>query len=681
MRATQTEAFYYSVQPLRPDHIKSVLCIAPHPDDEILGCGGLLAQLAAHHCRIHVLILSGGENASGVESLDLAACRVQESVRAARVLGLPEPAFLQLPDRGMHYAEPLIAIIENALVSFEPQYLLLPSLSEPHPDHQAVALAGLAAVQRSRFPQTVLFYEVGAPLHPNSIVDISKTAHLKWQALDEFTSQEAIQPYKSHSQALAVLRSFGRGSECTHAEAFFQVDAASLRESGASVALPFWPAIRSHQHLANSPQQLPMVSVLIRSMDRFQLNEAIACIAMQTYPCIELVVVNATGRPHSPVQYPRHRLAYQFIESKEQCLHGLAAGQSLPNPGNPLACGRSHAANLALQAARGELAIFLDDDDLLAPNHIERLVDTLATNPHAMAAYAGVRVDGKAGPGLRIYDLPWSPHRLSGINFLPIHAVVFRLDRVRLMAQSFDESLPVLEDWDFWRTLAQAGEFVHCPGVSAVYRQNHGASKIGDPKHENHWQRWHLLLTERYLQKRSNAENAKTMAWHAVELDKQQAYTEKLLAEKDAQHELVDELTATVSSLTNDTIAQQHKTACLEQENIAIKQQQSVLLVERDDLHAKNSTLETFKTKNHALVAQLNHLQDHHDKVLLQYDALNALHEAKSDACLKAQASCSKLQIEKTLLQSNILLITSSRSWKLTRPMRMLNRWLGKPSP
>ena len=664
MRATQTEAVYYSVQPLRPEHIESVLCIAPHPDDEILGCGGLLAQLAARQCRIHVLILSGGENASGVESLDLAACRVQESMRAARVLGLPEPVFLQLPDRGMHYAEPLIATIENALASCEPQYLLLPSLSEPHPDHQAVALAGLAAVQRSRFPQTVLFYEVGAPLHPNSIVDISKTAHLKWQALDEFTSQEAIQPYKIHSQALAVLRSFGRGSECTHAEAFFQVDAASLRESGASVALPFWPAIRSHQHLANSPQQLPMVSVLIRSMDRFQLNEAIACIAMQTYPCIELVVVNATGRPHSPVQYPRHRLAYQFIESKEQCLHGLAAGQSLPNPGNPLACGRSHAANLALQAARGELAIFLDDDDLLAPNHIERLVDTLATNPHAMAAYAGVRVDGKAGPGLRIYDLPWSPHRLSGINFLPIHAVVFRLDRVRLMAQSFDESLPVLEDWDFWRTLAQAGEFVHCPGVSAVYRQNHGASKIGDPKHENHWQRWHLLLTERYLQKCSNAENAKTMAWHAVELDKQQAYTEKLLAEKDAQHKLVDELTTTVSGLTND-----------------IKQQQSILLRERDELNAKNSMLETLEVKNHALTAQLNRLQDYHGEVVLQRDALNALHQEKNDACLQAQANYSQLQVEKTFLQSSILLITNSRSWKLTRPMRALNRWLGKPSP
>ena len=701
MRATQTEAVYYSIQNLQLDNMKSVLCIAPHPDDEILGCGGLLARLAASQCRINVLILSGGENANGVESLDLAECRVQESLRAAQVLGLPEPAFLQLPDRGMYYAEPLIGIIENALERFQPQYLLLPSLSEPHPDHQSVALAGIAAAQRSRFPETVMFYEVGAPLHPNCILDISGIAHLKWQALDEFTSQEAIQPYKIHSQALAVLRSFGRAPECTHAEAFFQVNAASLRELGASVALPFWPAIRSRQHLANSPQQLPLVSVLIRSMDRFQLKDAIACVAMQTYPHIELVVVNATGRPHSPVQYPKHRLAYQFIEPKELTLHGPAP--LALNPGMQLNCGRSRAANLALQAARGEMAIFLDDDDLLDPNHIERLVDVLAKSPQAMAAYAGVRVDGEAGAGLRIYDLPWSPHRLSGINFLPIHAVVFRLDRVRLMAKSFDESLPVLEDWDFWCSLAEAGEFVHCPGVSAVYRQNHGASRIGDSEHENHWQRWHLLLTERYVHKRTLAENSKTMAWHAIELDKQQAYIERILNEKyrqrsmldeiseknnslnneiHAQQKLVNELTAITDGLEHDNSMQQGKTACLEKEIIAINNHKNILSFEFEALKEKNGIFEATQPKlqaeNLELMVKLDNLQDYHEAVVLQRDSLNEMHQIKNDALLETQSSYSQLLLEKSFLQSEILLIKRSRSWKLTHPMRVFNRWFGK---
>ncbi|MDB5845796.1 MAG: hypothetical protein JWP79_3106 [Polaromonas sp.] len=666
MRATQTEAVYYPVQNLQLDDIKSVLCVAPHPDDEILGCGGLLSRLAASQCRIHVLILSGGENATGVESRDLAESRVQESLRAARVLGLPEPVFLQLPDRGMQYAEPLIGVLENALEQHQPQYLLLPSLSEPHPDHQAVALAGLAAAQRSRFPQTVLFYEVGAPLHPNSMLDITDVASLKWQALDEFTSQEAIQPYKVHSQAMAVLRAFGRGSQWTHAEAFFQVDAASLRASGASVAMPFWPAIRSRQHLANSPQQLPLVSVLIRSMDRFQLSEAIACVAMQTYPHIELVVVNATGRTHSPVQYPRHRMAWQFIEPAEVGLQ-TSSGQLPSNPGVNPRCGRSHAANLALQAARGAMAIFLDDDDLIDPGHIERLVDALARSPRAMAAYAGVRVDGEAGLGLRIYDLPWSPHRLRGINFLPIHAVVFRLDRASQLALRFDESLPVLEDWDFWRRLAEAGEFVHCPGVSAVYRQHHGDSMLGDPAHENHWMRWHLLLTERYLQSRPVAENAKTMAWHAVELDRQQAFIERALAEKNAQQQTVAELTAAMNGLKDDI-------ARLKEEHIAIVHHHC------DELKERNSTLEALEEKNHELMANLGNLLARHEKAAAQHDALSESHQKINDAFLQAQSACSRLLDENALLQAEIVLVQRSRSWKFTHPLRAFNRWLGKSS-
>lgn len=680
MRATQTEALYYPVQNLQLDDIDSVLCIAPHPDDEILGCGGLLSRLVARKCRIHVLILSGGENARGVESHALAACRVQESMRAARLLGLPEPVFLQLTDRGMHYAEPLIKIIENALERLQPRYLLLPSLSEPHPDHQAVALAGVAASQRSHFPETVIFYEVGAPLHPNSIVDISGVAHLKWQALDEFSSQEAIQPYKIHSQALAVLRSFGRGRECTHAEAFFQVNAARLRELGSSVALPFWPAIRARQHLANSPQQMPLVSVLIRSMDRFQLNEAIACIAMQTYPRIELVVVNATGRLHSPVQYPQHRLSYQFIEPKELTVHGTQAPFSSTS-GTGLNYGRSRAANLGLQSAQGELAIFLDDDDLLDPHHIERLIDVLASNPQAVAAYAGVRVDGEAGNGLRVYDLPWSSHRLNGINFLPIHAVVFRLDRVRQMALFFDESLPVLEDWDFWHSLAQAGEFVHCPGVSAVYRQNHGASRISDPEHENHWLRWHLLLTERYLQKRSLAENSKIMSWHAIELDRQQAHIEKYLNEKNSLQKNVDELSIRTADFEREIGVQHEKNACLEKENNAITQQKNLFISDIEKLRAGEFTLEArMQAKNHESLVKFNNLQEYHEKVVIQRDSLKELHQTKNDAYLEIHSRYAQLLAENSLLQSEVNLVKHSRSWKLTRPMRVLTRWLGKSS-
>ncbi len=525
MLERQTENLYYPHKTLALADYPRVLCVAPHPDDEVFGAGGLLALLAGRGSAVEVLILTRGECASGDTSAGMAEVRVRESCRAAELLGLSAPTFLDWPDRGVRYSEPLIAHLVAALDAQRPQLLLLPALSEPHPDHQALALAGLAAAQRSAEPPSLLFYEVGAPMHPNVRVDISAVAERKWRAAREFSSQEVLQPYESNLRALASLRAFGLGSACTAAEAFFLVDPAELREQGAAAALPWWPLVRSRQQVANSPAQLPLVSVLVRSMDRPHLSDAIASIAAQTYANLEVVVLNASGRPHSPVPQSPHWMAVRLVQP------GLDQG------GPPQACDRSRAANLAMQAASGQYALFLDDDDLIGPGHIEKLVTALAAQPQAAAAYSGVRVEGANGELLRNYDLPWSAHRLQAINFLPIHAVLFRLDRARGAGLQFDESLPVMEDWQFWRELAASGHFVHCPGVTASYRQVHGQSGISDPAHPNHWQRWHQLLLERSVAQARPDELARSLAWHALELDQLQARHEAQRAQLQANSE------------------------------------------------------------------------------------------------------------------------------------------------
>lgn len=522
MRDRQTEAHYYPTEFLSLTEIGDVLCVAPHPDDEVLGAGGLLALLAAARRRVEVLVLSRGEEGAGGEHPDdLGVARQDESRRAATALGVSEPRFLDWPDRGIRYGEPLIADIASAVRASEARFLLLPALSEPHPDHQATALAGLAAAQRSDCVQTVLFYEVGAPTHPNVLVDITSVAERKWQAVREFVSQQAIHPYETQARAMATLRAFGRGSACTAAEAYFRVEVSALRAQGPAAALPWWPSVRAGSQLANTPDRLPLVSVLIRSMDRKELAEAVASVAAQTYSNLELVVVNASGRPHAPVPLAPRRLTLRLVQP------GLDSG------GAAQACERARAANLALEAAHGDLALFLDDDDLLHPEHIERLVGALERDSSAVAAYAGVRVEGPELEFVRDYDLEWSSYRLQGLNFLPIHAVLFRMGRVKAAGLAFDESLPVLEDWEFWRKLAESGPFVHCPGVSAVYRQWHSKSRIGDAEHRNFWRHWHLVLLEKSIARLTPAEAAKLVAWHAVELDRLQVVGDALVADKE----------------------------------------------------------------------------------------------------------------------------------------------------
>jgi LmbE family N-acetylglucosaminyl deacetylase len=542
MQDRQTELIFHPRDLLSLDGVDRVLCVAPHPDDEVFGCGGLLAAWVDRGCAVHTLILTCGQQdqsaqAAG-EGADLAAQRRQESVRAAAELGTPAPSFLDLPDRTLRYDTALVAALSQAIAQHAPQLLLLPSLSEPHPDHQAAALAGLAAA-RDAAPglHTVLFYESGAPLHANLHFPIDAVAERKWRAVQCFTSQLGVEDYEAHARAMATLRAFGLRPPCQQAESFFRVDLAAVREKGALAALPQWPWLRERLALANDPAQLPLVSVLVRSMDRACLPEALASVALQTHANLELVVVNASGGPHRPLDFLPPTLPWRVVfppqtppQTPLPFALSLSKGRPEPVEGpTPTAqttngpCGRAQAANLALAAAQGEYALFLDDDDLLEPQHLERLIAALQAHPQAVGAYAGVRVETQDGAHLRDYDLPWSRQRLQGVNFLPIHAVLFRMDSVRQRGLRFDEQLPVLEDWDFWLQLTEAADLVHCPGVSAAYRQGLGQSALGDAQHPHHWRLWHRRLLQQRVQALTPDALTDMLAWHAVELDRTQA--------------------------------------------------------------------------------------------------------------------------------------------------------------
>ena len=97
----------------------------------------------------------------------------------------------------------------------------------------------------------------------------------------------------------------------------------------------------------------PLVSILIRSMDRPTLQRALDSVAAQDYPNVEVVVVAAGGS---------HR------DLAERC---GAFPLRLVRSARPLA--RAEAANVALEAARGDWFNFLDDDDELLPIHVSHL--------------------------------------------------------------------------------------------------------------------------------------------------------------------------------------------------------------------------------------------------------------------------------------------------------------------
>jgi DNA repair ATPase RecN len=80
---------------------------------------------------------------------------------------------------------------------------------------------------------------------------------------------------------------------------------------------------------------------------------------------------------------------------------------------------------------------------------------------------------------------------------------------------------------------------VHCPGISATYRQGHGDSGLGNTAHANHWQAWHAKLTTQFVDQTTPAELAQTLTWHAIELDRVQTSLD--ISEQIHRHQLAQQ--------------------------------------------------------------------------------------------------------------------------------------------
>ena len=126
-----------------------VLVLVAHPDDETLGCGGLLATAAAAGTRVHVLIASDGE-ASHPDSpthspARLAELRRTEARDALRTLAPhAEATFLGLPDGQLSEHEAVLAAAVRARLD-GPCLLVSTWVGDGHPDHAACARAASAA--------------------------------------------------------------------------------------------------------------------------------------------------------------------------------------------------------------------------------------------------------------------------------------------------------------------------------------------------------------------------------------------------------------------------------------------------------------------------------------------------------------------------------------------------------
>ena len=426
MRDRIEESQSFPVQ-LEPGRYSRILCFAPHPDDEIQGCGGFFRLATLNGSSVTAVVLTGGDP-TGVGT-DVQAVREFESIAAAQFIGM-KVVFEGLQDRTLRVADWLIDRIAEHIRAVKPDLICLPSPSEMHPDHQAACTATIAAAHRQGYLGDLCFYEAGGVLNqPTHLVVIDEAIEAKGKALACFISQEQHQPYASRIRARDHFRAITLGNKVKFAEALEIFTLTEKDQLKLYAHLQPWQAHARGRAVYR--QEVPKITVIIRSSGHPKLQAAVASVLNQTLPPHEILLVH-TGQVSA---------SSQWICALSPCIRQLTS----PHPLN-----RAQAANYGLENTNGEYAIFLDDDCYFLPTHLESLVQASEANPNAVGALSQAILVDDRGSHIKVSDYNYLPDRLLFHNIYPSHSILFGMGNVLTRGLKFNERLEIFEDWDFW---------------------------------------------------------------------------------------------------------------------------------------------------------------------------------------------------------------------------------------
>ncbi len=135
-----------------------ILILAPHPDDEVVGCAAAIARARAEGARLFVLALTTGVPASELlwpwdrpRAKEMIRRRHEEACRAAQLLGVELILAMELPSRTLrHHLEAATAIVERTCADCRAELLWVPAYEGGHQDHDAASAIGTRL--RSQLP-------------------------------------------------------------------------------------------------------------------------------------------------------------------------------------------------------------------------------------------------------------------------------------------------------------------------------------------------------------------------------------------------------------------------------------------------------------------------------------------------------------------------------------------------
>ncbi len=223
---------------------RRVLVLAPHPDDESIGCGGTLAKYAASGASLCVAVLTDGSQgdrelrrmahgsaARVAAEQRLVETRQREAQAAGRILGVGDMVFLGAPDGRLRGRDPgLLRRLMAIVAAFRPDLLLLPFFGDRHADHVAANESAMALYDHGALRQVdCCGYEVWTPVHANVVVDISTQSATKRRAIEQYASQTGQLDYAGAALGINRYRAVSAMTGGEFAEAFYMAPIARYR--------------------------------------------------------------------------------------------------------------------------------------------------------------------------------------------------------------------------------------------------------------------------------------------------------------------------------------------------------------------------------------------------------------------------------------------------------------------
>jgi len=444
-----------------------VLVLAPHPDDEVFGCGGAIVQLLGAGAEVRLVILTDG-SAQGDPGV-----RRAEALEASLRLGLGEPEFWEFADRSLQPDDGNLADrLRALLIELAPQLILVPSPAEIHPDHRAVAVLVYSLLQSTTAggelhdalqSTRIATYEVSAVLRPNLLVDVSAEWETVLSAAEAYASQLEVHPYIEVMDGMARSRCLTLPAGVRRAEAYHVVDPRYVRTHSAAE----WAAAQGPSAGLEDAGEAAALDVIVRTKNRpHLLREALDSIRAQLHPAHKVIVVNDGGESVAGLcSSDENGLDLELVELEESR-------------------GRSAAAQAGLECATASHAVFLDDDDLMYPDHLLVLGKAVARGvsaPYVDAVQGLWRMtdsgDLEQVSRHRTFGGDFDQSRFELVNHIPLPCVALPRE-LALELGGFDANLEMYEDWDLLLRLAARSPLVYIPKVTCEYRMIEGSGEI-----------------------------------------------------------------------------------------------------------------------------------------------------------------------------------------------------------